>query len=248
MSSIKQTGIFHTQLYLLIAMVSETTCFLYATRTAAAQELPRCYSAPYAEKAIVVDGRLDDATWATAPWTEDFVDIEGDRQPKPALQTRAKMAWDDNFLYVGAELKEPHLQGTLTVRDSVIFHDNDFEIFIDPDGDTNNYGEFEINTLNTGWDLRLTKPYSKGGEADDGHHQKADAKLLERLAGTGHHAVRIGARNAAPSTAPRPRRTPSTTRGPAQAERPPRWWRSDSRAQACVLRSLTAWCRRSRPV
>jgi len=54
------------------------------------------------------------------------------------------------------------------VRDSVIFHDNDFEVFIDPDGDCHNYGEFEINALNTGWDLRLTKPYKDGGQADDG--------------------------------------------------------------------------------
>jgi hypothetical protein len=163
-----RTGVFRTLLCLMVPIVPGTASLFASTRTAAAQELPRRYSAPYAEKAVVVDGKLDDAAWTMAPWTEDFVDIEGDRQPKPAFQTRAKMLWDDNYLYIGAELKEPHLQGTLTVRDSVIFHDNDFEIFIDPDGDTNNYGEFELNALNTGWDLRLTKPYSKGGEADDG--------------------------------------------------------------------------------
>lgn len=163
-----RTEVLHKRFCLLVAIASGTTSLLVSAPHVAAQELPRRYSAPYAEKTVVVDGKLDDAAWAKAQWTEDFVDIEGDRQPKPALQTRAKMAWDDDFLYIGAELKEPHLQGSLTVRDSVIFHDNDFEIFIDPDGDTNNYGEFEINTLNTGWDLRLTKPYSKGGEADDG--------------------------------------------------------------------------------
>ena len=27
-------------------------------------------------------GRLDDAAWAAAPWTGDFVDIEGDRRPR----------------------------------------------------------------------------------------------------------------------------------------------------------------------
>ncbi|MDF2838149.1 MAG: carbohydrate-binding protein, partial [Paenibacillus sp.] len=41
--------------------------------------------------------------------------------------------------------------------------DNDFEIFIDPDGDTHNYYEFEINALNTVWDLFLVKPYRDGG-------------------------------------------------------------------------------------
>lgn len=75
------------------------------------------------------------------------------------------MLWDDAFFYVGAELEEPHIWATLTQRDSVIFHDNDFEIFLDPDGDHHNYFEIEINALNTVWDLRLPKPYRDGGPA-----------------------------------------------------------------------------------
>ena len=54
---------------------------------------------------------------------------------------------------------------TLTKHDSVIFHDNDFEIFIDPDGDNHEYYEIEINALNTEWDLFLKKPYRDGGPA-----------------------------------------------------------------------------------
>ena len=30
----------------------------------------------------------------------------------------------------------------------VIFHDNDFEIFLDADGSNHNYKEFEMNALN----------------------------------------------------------------------------------------------------
>ena len=40
--------------------------------------------------------------WAHAPWTEDFLDIEGDCKGRPCLQTRVKMLWDDDALYVGA--------------------------------------------------------------------------------------------------------------------------------------------------
>jgi hypothetical protein len=43
----------------------------------------------------------------------------------------------------------------------VIFHDNDFEVFLNPSGDGRNYFEFEINALNTGWDLFLPKPTGK---------------------------------------------------------------------------------------
>lgn len=48
-------------------------------------------------------------------------------------------------------------------HDQVIFHDNDFEIFIDTDGSNHNYKEFEINAANQTWDLLLNKPYGDGG-------------------------------------------------------------------------------------
>jgi len=110
-------------------------------------------------------GKLDDEAWKLARWTQDFVDIEGKESLKPFFRTRAKMLWDDDYLYVGAELEEPNVWATLTVHDSVIFQDNDFEVFIDPDGDNHQYYEYEINALGTDWDLRLPKPYRDGGPA-----------------------------------------------------------------------------------
>lgn len=76
------------------------------------------------------------------------------------------MLWDETWLYVAAELEEPHVWATLTERNSVIFHDNDFEIFLNPSCDARNYYEFEINALNTVWDLLLRVPYREGGTAD----------------------------------------------------------------------------------
>ena len=77
------------------------------------------------------------------------------------------MLWNDSYLYIGAELEEPHVWGTLTKHDSAIFEDNDFEIFIDPDGDNHEYYEIEINALNTEWDLFLKKPYRDEGPPID---------------------------------------------------------------------------------
>jgi hypothetical protein len=128
---------------------------------------PRGYVCVRTPGPVAFDGRLDAGAWKDAPWTDDFVDIEGDRRPKPRFRTRAKMLWDDQYFYIAAELEEPHVWGTLTEHDSVIFQDNDFELFIDPDGDGHNYAEFELNALNTGWDLRLPKPYKDGGQADN---------------------------------------------------------------------------------
>ncbi len=91
------------------------------------------------------------------------------------------MLWDDDYLYIAAELEEPAIKATLTEHDSVIFHDNDFEVFVkppamissDPANSTSprekapGYFEFEINALNTSWDLYLDKPYRFGGKADN---------------------------------------------------------------------------------
>lgn len=129
---------------------------------------PKHYICKRAGEPLVLDGRVDKAFWDAADWTENFVDIEGDLRPKPGKQTRAKMLWDDDYFYFAAELIEDQIWATLTERDSVIFYDNDFEIFIDPDGDTHQYYEFEINALNTVWDLLLVKPYRDGGPPVNG--------------------------------------------------------------------------------
>lgn len=115
--------------------------------------------------AIEIDGRLDEASWEKAEWTRGFMDIEGRRRPEPRFRTVVQMLWDDDHLYIGAFLEEPDVWATLTSRDSVIYQDNDFEVFIDPDGDTHAYYELEINALNTVWDLLLVKPYRDGGPA-----------------------------------------------------------------------------------
>jgi hypothetical protein len=132
-----------------------------------AQIKPKEYTCQRAIGKITIDGKLNEAAWRKAPTTDLFVDIEGDAKPRPRFATRAKMLWDNQYFYISAELDEPHVWGTLTKRDSVIFHDNDFEVFIDPNGDRDEYYELEINALNTVWDLFLPKPYRDGGKAQN---------------------------------------------------------------------------------
>ena len=119
-----------------------------------------CYRAPAAP---AIDGRLDEAAWRAAPWTAPFIDIEGDARPQPRFRTRAKMLWDPDYFYVAADMEEPDLWGTLTTRDAIIYNDNDFELFIDPDGDTQMYYELEVNPLGTVFDLLLPQTYRDGG-------------------------------------------------------------------------------------
>ena len=62
-----------------------------------------------------------------------------------------------------AKMEEPHIWGNLTEHDAVIFHNNDFEVFLDPEGDGHGYYELEWNVLNTVWDQFLTTPYRDAG-------------------------------------------------------------------------------------
>lgn len=130
---------------------------------------PPVYQCRRARKPFVLDGNVEKEFWEDAEFTDAFRDIEGDKREKPRFLTRAKMLWDDENLYIGAILEGDEIWGHQTKRDCVIFQDNDFEIFIDPDSDTHQYYEFEMNAKNTVWDLLLTKPYRDGGKPVDGY-------------------------------------------------------------------------------
>jgi len=150
---------------------------------------PERYTCYRTARPLTIDGRLDEPSWFAAAWSGEFVDIRGKpggeetgNSPQasidqdqsdppvaawttPTWRTRVKMLWDEAFFYVGAELEEPHLWATYTQRDAIIYHENDFEVFIDPDGDNHEYYELEINALGTVWDLLLIRPYRDGGPA-----------------------------------------------------------------------------------
>ncbi|HZX09161.1 carbohydrate-binding family 9-like protein [Kribbella sp.] len=108
-----------------------------------------------------LDGTLTDPAWESAAWTTDFVPIADG--PAPRFRTRSKLMYDDRYLYVGGELEEPHVWSTMTEHNSRLYFENNFELFLDPDGDGQNYYEFEINPLGTIWELTLPKPYVDGG-------------------------------------------------------------------------------------
>jgi transglutaminase-like putative cysteine protease len=124
---------------------------------------PRRTFCPRVNGPLQVTGRLDDPAWGDVPWSAPFVDIEGHLKPTPRFRTRAKFCWDDRYLYVGAYLEDPHVWGTLTEKNAILFNDPDFEVFLDPDRDHHNYYELEVNALGTIWELTLDRPYRDGG-------------------------------------------------------------------------------------
>ena len=126
--------------------------------------LPKHYIVNKINDQINIDGRDDELAWNNAIYTDDFIDIEGSKIP--SQKTNVKMLWDEKFLYVFAKLYENHIWGDITKRDEVIYYNNDFEVFINPNDDVFSYGEIEINALGTEWDLFLNRPYRLKGKAD----------------------------------------------------------------------------------
>jgi len=126
---------------------------------------PKSYVCYQPDDKIVIDGKMNEKSWKKAEWTSKFEDIEGDKKPLPLQDTRVKMLWDSEYLYIAAVLDEEHIWAYQNKKDQIVFHENDFEVFIDPDGDTENYYELEINAINNTFDLFLPKTYKKGGRA-----------------------------------------------------------------------------------
>ena len=111
----------------------------------------------------MLDGRLTAVAWQEAPKSPLFVDMA---TSAPALyQTRAAALWDDDNLYIGFWIEEPYPKAEQTKRDSIIFRENDVELFIDG-GDC--YYELEINALGTLYEVFFIwkDVYKRGGRFD----------------------------------------------------------------------------------
>jgi hypothetical protein len=106
------------------------------------------YTAHRAPGPIAIDGRLDEEDWRAAPRSPRFSDLV---RGEPGIHdTRAAVLWDDQNLYVGYWVEEPFVEGTLTERDSLIYKNNDVELFI---AGRDAYYEFEINAFGTVYEV-----------------------------------------------------------------------------------------------
>ncbi len=114
---------------------------------------PRHYICYRTSGPITIDGRLKEKAWRDAQWTDFFEDHQAPYAPAPWKSVRVKMLYDDEHLYIGAELQEENVWGSLVERDCIIYYDNDFEVFLDPTADGIGYYELEVNPLNTMWDM-----------------------------------------------------------------------------------------------
>jgi len=60
-------------------------------------------------------------------------------------------------LYIAFECSDPDIWGTLTQRDASLWKEEVVEVFLDPDGDGENYAELEVSPNNTVVDLKIVR-------------------------------------------------------------------------------------------
>jgi len=124
---------------------------------------------------ITIDGLDNEDAWQNIPYSNSFVDIINGSEVD--YSTKFKCTRDDKNIYFFVKLEEPHIRGLMTSHDTLLYNENCFEIFIDPDNDGKNYLELEINARETTLDLLMDKPYKKGGKSDIAY----DIKGLEHM-------------------------------------------------------------------
>ena len=112
---------------------------------------------------IVLDGRLDEAVWQTAPAATDFVQMEP-REGQPATQrTEVRLAYDAEALYVGARMLDS--LGAAGVRTRLVRRDQEAEadylqLVLDTYHDHTGRTVFTINPSGVKGDAGQASPYA----------------------------------------------------------------------------------------
>ncbi|QOG00993.1 carbohydrate-binding family 9-like protein [Flavobacterium sp. MDT1-60] len=100
---------------------------------------------------LIIDGDLSD--WKT-PFLGPFVIHNSDANA--TQNTMVSLLWNDENLYIAYNSVDSKIIGSSKKKDAQIFKTDDLvEIFIDPDGDGQNYIEIGVNAFSTNYDMLL---------------------------------------------------------------------------------------------
>lgn len=111
------------------------------------------YTVYRASSEVKVDGRPDEPVWRDAQLIEHFVDnFTGEVKPP---ETKARVLYDDRFIYFAFECKDQNLWATFRNRDEHLWTEEVVEVFLQADPNHPNYIELEVNPLNTMLDIYL---------------------------------------------------------------------------------------------
>src|SRR5581483_7754365 len=102
---------------------------------------------------IKIDGVINEVAWDKAETLTAFAVYWQQRTPKTA--TKARLLWDDKYLYFCADMEDADLFANIKEHNGMIWNNDVFELFFKPAQDRHTYYEFQVNPLNTQLELFL---------------------------------------------------------------------------------------------
>jgi hypothetical protein len=138
----------------LAACLALSGCLPSEARHAAADEAPPAVREAECRRArnrIKIDGILDEIAWEKAQVLQDFSAFWDKRKAKSA--TKARLLWDDQYLYFCAEMEDVDLYADVKERNGMTWTNDVFELFFKPSEDKLAYYEFQVNAANTPLEL-----------------------------------------------------------------------------------------------
>lgn len=125
--------------------------------------------------AIVIDGRLDEAAWGTAPPITEFMQRDPHEGQPSSERTEVRILFDRRNLYLGIYCYDSNPAGIVATelrRDAEIEGDDIFEAIFDTFHDHRNGYRFRVNPLGTMRDESVTNE----GQANANWDEKWDAR------------------------------------------------------------------------
>lgn len=130
-----------------------------------------------------IDGKLEEPAWKAAAETSPFVNVStGKVDARSKVQGRAKLLYDDEFLFMGFTISDTAIRGGFASDeiDPLLWTSDTVEVMLDPDGDGDNkdYYEIQIGPQNLVFDSRFDAQNTPGrGNRGPFGHQSWSAKL-----------------------------------------------------------------------
>jgi hypothetical protein len=107
---------------------------------------------PHTGGKIVIDGKLDEADWKTAPDTGPMVQTM--TGAPGAFIATARVLWDETRVYVAFNVLDNYLKSTFDKTDDHLWEQDTVEVMFDPDGDGKNYFELQVSPRSVHFDTR----------------------------------------------------------------------------------------------
>ncbi|MBM4003176.1 MAG: hypothetical protein FJ295_07795 [Planctomycetes bacterium] len=108
----------------------------------------------YAISPPVIDGKPDDEIWMAAEEISSFsLPWLGEKRRQARTATRARLLWDNQYLYFLADMEDRDLYADVTEHDGVTWENDVFELFFKPSDEHPGYYEFQVNAANTAFDM-----------------------------------------------------------------------------------------------